>query len=435
MSPELLGLILIVVLFALLLLGVNVAVALATIGLVGVTILTSMRSGLGMIQVVPFTTVANFAFIALPLFILMGEFAFNAGITRDLFNAGYKWLGHLPGGMAMGVMAAGAGFGAISGSTLVSAAAMTRASWPELMKFNYDKGLSAGTVASAGCLAVLIPPSIMAVIYGMFTQTPIGPILMGGVIPGIITTVLFMSVIFIRAVMNPNLAPKGPRANWKERFGTFKHMWATVALILLVTGGIYAGIFTPTEAAAAGALGAFIIALLTRSLNWAIFRSSMLSTLKTSSFIFLIMVGAFLFSRLLALSKVSALVGGFVGGLEVNRVIILIGILLLYVGLGMLLDTVSMLAVSISTTFPIIIGLGFDPVWFGIVIVMMCEIAAVTPPVGLNVFADKAVLGDEIQTWTIYKSCIPFLAAHVTLMALIIAFPQIVLWLPSKMAG
>ncbi|MBI4283027.1 MAG: TRAP transporter large permease subunit [Chloroflexi bacterium] len=435
MSPELTGGLLILALFFLLAVGVNIAVALASIGLAGVILLAGPNAGLAIIGMVPYSGVAVFTFSALPLFILMGEFGFHSGISSDLFNSAYKWFGALPGGLAVATIAAAAGFGAVSGSTLVAAVAMTRVTWRDLMRFNYDKGFSSGVLASAGCLAVLIPPSIMGVLYGMFTLTPIGPILIAGVIPGLITATFFVGIILLRAVTNPNLAPRGPKSTLKDKIVSLRRVWGILILVGIIAGGLYGGIFTASEAAAAGAFGAFLIILFLRRLTWSNLRESLLSTAKSTSFIFLIMVGAFIFSRFLVLSKISINAADFIGGLEAPRVIILIGILVLYIGLGMLLDTVSMLAVSISTVFPIITNLGYDPIWFGVIIIMMCEVAAVTPPVGLIAFGIKGILGDEIETWTIFKNAMPFLGAHAVLIALLIMFPQIALWLPSTMVA
>jgi tripartite ATP-independent transporter DctM subunit len=433
MAPEIVGIILIIVLFILLIGGVYIPVALSVVGIAGVIILTSPEAGLSTINLVAFDKMASYHFITLPLFVLMGEFAFHSGITTQLFNSAYKWFGHLPAGMCMGVVAASAGFGAVSGSTLVAAASMTRVSWQELMKFKYDKGLCSGILSASGGLAVLIPPSILGVVYGLFTETPIAPILMAGIIPGIITAFLLMTQLYIRARIKPSIAPRAARSSWAERIASLRSIWGALVLALIVTGGLYGGLFTASEAAAFGAFGAFLLALFLKGLTWSTFWGTLSTTARTTAFIFFILIGAYLFSRFLALSNLSTLAAEFVGGLDVPRVVILLGILLMYTVLGMILEGVSMLAVTISTVFPIIIGLGYHPVWFSTLILVMVETAAITPPVGLNVFAVKAILGEEVETWTIFKNALPFIGVHAIVITLIIAFPQINMWLPSTM--
>ncbi|MBI2869991.1 MAG: TRAP transporter large permease [Chloroflexi bacterium] len=435
MAPEVVGIICIAILLGLMVLGVNIAVALALVGVLGIGIIAGSQAGFSVVGVVTFRSVAVFSFVALPLFLLMGEFAYEAGLVGDIFKAANKWLGALPGGMGMAVITACAGFGTISGSGVVAAAAMTRVCWPELMKLRYDRGLAAGLLASGGGLAVLIPPSMLAVLYGMFTQTSIGQVLLAGVIPGIITATLLMTLIYTRARLQPQVAPRAPRVPMREKFGSLKAIWSVILLALIVTGGMYAGFFTATEAAAAGAFGAFAIALAMRRMSWTMFKSSLAQTAKTTSFIFLILIGAFVFSRLLVLSNISPSITDAIGGWQVPRVFVLIGILSLYVMLGMFMDATAMLAVSISTVFPIVTSLGYNPVWFGTVFIMMVEVGGITPPVGLGVFAVKGILGDQIQTWSIFKNAQQFLFCYVVMITLLIIFPQLALWIPMNMEG
>ncbi|MBI2868801.1 MAG: TRAP transporter large permease [Chloroflexi bacterium] len=434
MSPEAIGGLLVLALVVMLLFGVNIAIGLGLIGLVGVMVLApNPQAGLGMVAIASYSRVAVFSFSAIPLFILMGELAFNAGISSSIFSAAYKWLGSLRGGMAMATVAATAAFGAVSGSTIVAAVSMTKVAWSDLMKYKYDKGLCAGALSASGGLAILIPPSIIAVFYGLYTETPVGAVLLAGVVPGILTGALLMLQIFIRTSLNPKLAPPAPSFPWKERFGSLKGVWGVFVLAFIVTGGLYGGIFTASEAAAAGAFGAFVLTLLVRALTWRNLYQALLSTTKTTSFIFFIIVSGYIFSKFLGLSNLSNQAVAFVGDMELPRVIILIGILSIYFVLGMFLEGISMLALTISTVFPIILSLGYDPVWFGIVIIMMVETAAITPPVGLNVFAVKAVLGDDVTVWDVFKNALPFLATYVGMLALIIMVPQVALWLPSSM--
>ncbi|MFC1929986.1 TRAP transporter large permease [Chloroflexota bacterium] len=436
MDPELIGIFLIAALLIILGAGVNIAIGLALIGVIGVYILAGPQAGLSLVGVVTFQKVAVFSFVALPLFLLMGEIAFQAGLVRDIFQVANKWLSFLPGGMGMAIIAACAGFGAISGSGVVAAAAMTRVCWPELMKLKYDRGLASGLLASGGGLAVLIPPSMLAVLYGMFTETPIGLVLIAGVLPGILTASLLMMFIFIRANIQPQIAPRGVATSWGDKFTALKKIWPVIILALIVTGGLYGGFFTATEAAAAGAFGAFIISLALRRMTWSTFASALAATARTTSFIFLIIVGAFIFSKFLVLSNISTTIVSFISGIEAPRVMILVGMLSLFVFLGMLMDAVAMLAVSISTVFPVVVmGLGYDPVWFGIIFIMMVEIGGITPPVGLGVYAVKGILGDEIQVWTIFKNASPFLIVYVIMIGLLIAFPKIALLLPSTVAA
>ncbi|MFC1929438.1 TRAP transporter large permease [Chloroflexota bacterium] len=427
------GIILIALLLVLIGSGVNIPISLCMIGLVGVMFIAGPSQGVAMLGIVPFRQVAVFNFAALPLFILMGEFAFHAGITRDLFETASKWVGRLPGGMGMAIFLATGAFGAVSGSSMAANVAMTRVAYPEMVRLNYDKGLTAGIISSAGAIAVLIPPSVLGIIYGMFTMTPIGKVLMAGVFPGIITGFLLGLVLLMIALVQPYRAPRGIKVSLKDKIASLKRVWSVLLLGGFVIGGIYWGIFTATEAAATGAFGALIIGLLLGRVTWSNFAGAFLRTARITTFIFFIMIGAFLFSRFLTLTEIGPTVTSWVGALPYPPLVILLGLLSVYLFLGAFMDGTSMLAVTISTVFPIVIGLGYDPVWFGIVFIMMVEIGSISPPIGLSVFAVKGVLGDEVETWTIFKWAFPFWLSYIGVIAFLIISPQIALWLPATM--
>jgi len=412
--------------------GIHIGAVMGLIGFLGMAYISGWGAGLGVLKTVPFTTFANYGLSVVPLFILMGSLCFHAGISKDLYDTVHSWLGHLRGGLAMATVGACAGFAAVSGSSLATAATMGTVALPEMKRYKYSQALATGCVAAGGTLGILIPPSVPLIIYGILTQQSIGKLFLAGVIPGVLQAAFYMSVIHILCWRNPLLGPPGPKTSLREKILSLKNTWVVVILFVGIIGGIYLGIFSPTEAAGVGACGAFIFAIAMRRLKWSNFRDSLVDTTKTTGMIFVIFLGAMILGYFLAATRLPFGIASFVSGLSINRYVILLLILLVYLFLGCIMDSLAMILLTVPIFFPLITALGFDPIWFGIIIVRVTEIGLITPPVGLNVFVIKGIAKD-VPMYTIFRGIIPFLLADILHVGLLIAVPQIALVLPSLM--
>lgn len=432
MSPELIGIIGIVLLFVFLAFRMYIGVAMALIGFVGVAGIINANAGLNLMGLVPWSEGSSYTMSVIPLFILMGQFAFVSGISRDIYKAVYTWIGHFRGGLAMATILACSGFAAVCGSSLATGATMGRVAIPEMDKYGYDQSLSTGCVAAGGTLGILIPPSIGFVIYAILTEQSIGRLFMAGILPGILLTVLFMLAIYIQCRFNPEMGPKGEARSWKEKFSSLYSTWPMIFLFVLVMGGIYYGIFTPTEAAGIGAFGAFVIALLKKKLNRVEFVESLLSTGNMTAMIFLIVIGANIFSSFLALTGIPMLMADTIVALALPKMLVLVIMILIFVLLGCVMDCFAIMILMVPILYPIIQTLGFNPIWFGVIMVIVLEVGLITPPVGLNVFVIKAA-APFVPLETIFKGVLPFIVAAVICIIIIVLFPQIALFLPSKM--
>lgn len=412
--------------------GIHIGAVMGLIGFLGMAYISGWGAGLGVLKTVPFTTFANYGLSVVPLFILMGSLCFHAGISKDLYDTVHSWLGHLRGGLAMATVGACAGFAAVSGSSLATAATMGTVALPEMKRYKYSQALATGCVAAGGTLGILIPPSVPLIIYGILTQQSIGKLFLAGIIPGVLQAAFYMSVIHILCWRNPLLGPPGPKTSLREKILSLKNTWVVVILFVGIIGGIYLGIFSPTEAAGVGACGAFIFAIAMRRLKWSNFRDSLVDTTKTTGMIFVIFLGAMILGYFLAATRLPFGIASFVSGLSINRYVILLLILLVYLFLGCIMDSLAMILLTVPIFFPLITALGFDPIWFGIIIVRVTEIGLITPPVGLNVFVIKGIAKD-VPMYTIFRGIIPFLLADILHVGLLIAVPQIALVLPSLM--
>jgi C4-dicarboxylate transporter, DctM subunit len=432
MTSLTIGLIGICILLFLLLSGMPIGFGMGLIGFAGFAYIRGFEPAFGILKIVPYRTFAEHGLSVVPLFILMGSFCFYAGISKDLYQTVHKWIGHRPGGMAMATVGACAGFAAVSGSSLATAATMGTVALPEMKRYGYDDRLATGAVACGGTIGILIPPSVALIIYGVITEQSIGKLFLAGFIPGVLEAVFYIFTIAILCRLNPNMGPPGPRISLGEKIASFKNTWIVVALFVLVIGGIYTGIFSPTEAAGVGAFGAFVFALARRRLTWETFKASLITTCKTSAMIFIILLGAIILGYFLSVSRLPFQLAGIIGDLPVNRYVILVLILLLYVVLGCVMDALAIMLLITPIFFPLIMSLGFNPIWFAILIVRVSEIGMITPPVGINVFVIKGVAKD-VPMATIYRGIIPFLIADVLHVALLIFFPAISLFLPELM--
>jgi C4-dicarboxylate transporter DctM subunit len=426
------GLIGIGVLFILLFSRMPIGFVMALVGFVGFAYLVDLESALGILRIVPYATFADYGLSVIPLFILMGEFCFFAGLSKDLYDTVHSWLGHLRGGLAMATVGACAGFAAVSGSSLATAATMSAVALPEMKRYKYDDRLATGAVAAGGTIGVLIPPSVILILYGVITEQSIGKLFLAGFIPGVLEAIFYMVTIYILCKRNPLMGPPGPRTSIIQKIASLKTTWVVLLLFILVIGGLYMGVFSPTEAAGVGAFGAFVFGLARRRLSWQAIKSSLTETGKNTAMIFIIIMGAMILGYFLAVSRLPFELASIIGGLEVNRYIILGLILVLYIVLGCIMDSMAMMLITVPIFFPLIMSLGFNPIWFGVVMVRVCEIGLITPPVGLNVFIISGVAKD-VPMYTIFRGIVPFLIADIFHVALLVAVPQISLLLPGMM--
>lgn len=421
------GIILLGVLFFL---GMPVGLALAGAGFLGIFYIRGLGVGLQILGGTWYTNTANYNFSVIPFFILMGMFGFYTKLSKDLYEAAYKWVGHLPGGLAMTTIAACAAFGAISGDTTSTAVTMGSVALPEMKRFKYNSALATGCVAVGGTLAALIPPSLGFIIYGLLVEQSIGTLFIAGVIPGLFLAFLYIMSIYFRCRLNSNLGPAGPQTSFREKLISLKNIWAVLILFILVIGGIYTGLFTATEAGAIGAIGALVIGLALKRLSRAEFFSALVETTELVSMIFIILGGAAIFGYFLALTKIPMSLASIVSGLALPRLAILIVILFVYLLLGCIMPALPMLILTVPIFFPVIKALGYDPIWYGVIMVMMMDLAVITPPVGINIFVIKGVARD-VPMNVVFRGVMPFVLVAFVFIALLIAFPQIATFLPQ----
>jgi len=431
MDPILVGLIGIIILIVLLFSGMSIGVGMALVGFVGFGVLIGFGPALGLLKTVPYATFAQEGLSVIPLFMLMGAFAFSSGMSEDLFAGVYKWLGHFRGGVAMATIVACGLFAAISGSSLATAATLGAVALPEMKRYKYDDGLATGAVAAGGSVGILIPPSVILIIYGIITEQSIGKLFLAGFIPGILEVVFYIFTIWYLTYFNPDHGPRGPKTTFKEKMWALKNTWEVVFLFIVVIGGIYRGVFTPTEAAAVGAFGSFFFALVKGRLNRENFIESLTSTLKTTGMIFMIIMGAMIFGYFLSVTRLPTGLAEFVATLPVNRYVILAIILIITLCLGCIMDSMAIVLLTIPIWYPLILRLNFNPIWFGILVVRATEMGLITPPVGLNVFIIRGISGVPIGK--IFRGVFPHLVADALEVIALAIFPQISLFLPSLM--
>lgn len=433
MDPFLIGVIGIVVLILLLFSKLPIGAGMALVGFLGFAAVVGFEPALGVLRTVPYTTFSEHSLSVIPLFLLMGSFAFQSGMSEDLFNAVYKWMGHFRGGVAMATIVACALFAAISGSSLATAATLGAIALPEMRKYRYDDGLATGAVAAGGSVGILIPPSVILILYGIITEQSIGKLFLAGVIPGIMEAVFYILTIAYLTFFKPHHGPRGPKTTFKEKLVSLKSAWEVVVLFVVVIGGIYKGIFTPTEAAGIGAFGTFIFALMRRRLNWDNFKLSLTGTVQTTGMLFLVILGAMIFGYFLSVTRLPMEFAAIVSDLPVNRYVILAMILVITLLLGCIMDSMAIVLLTVPVFYPLVQQLNFDPIWFGILVVRVTEMGLITPPVGLNVFIIKGISGVPIST--IFRGVMPHLIADLLQVVFLVMFPQITLWLPSLMSG
>jgi len=431
MEPIVVGIIGIIILIVLLFSGMSIGVSMAVVGFLGFGVVIGFGPALGILKTVPYTTFAEHSLSVIPLFMLMGAFAFSSGLSEDLFDAVYKWLGHFRGGVAMATIVACGLFAAISGSSLATAATLGAVALPEMRKYKYDDGLATGAIAAGGSVGILIPPSVILIIYGIITEQSIGKLFLAGFIPGVLEVVFYLFTIWYLTYFNPDHGPRGPKTTFREKMWALKNTWEVVLLFIVVIGGIYRGVFTPTEAAGVGAFGSFFFALIKGRLGWENFKESLLGTMKTTGMIFMIILGAMIFGYFLSVTRLPTELAHLVSTLPVNRYVILALILIITLALGCIMDSMAIVLLTIPVFFPLILRLDFNPIWFGILVVRVTEMGLITPPVGLNVFIIRGISGVPIGK--IFRGVFPHLVADALEVVALVIFPQISLFLPSLM--
>jgi tripartite ATP-independent transporter DctM subunit len=429
---DLIGLGGIAVLLLLMVLRMPIGIAMLLVGAVGFAMLNGVNNALYSLGTYPYAYSGVYDFAIIPLFVLMGNLGTISGMASSLYAAAYAWFGHWRGGLAHATIVACAGFAAVCGSSVASAVTMGKVCLPEMAKYNYSPRLSTGTVAAGGTLGILIPPSTAFVIYGLLTEQSIGRLLLAGILPGLLLTGLFMLTVGIWMRFRPEYGPPGPRASWIERRNSIGKASPMLTIVLFSIGGIYTGIFTPSEAAAVGAFLAFLYALWRRSLTRENFAEILLDTVRTTSLVFLILIGALVFGPFLALSGLPEHIAQFLAGLEVPRVVVLIIVLSVYIVLGTFLEGFSMLVLTLPIVIPIMETLGYDLIWFGVVMVIVLEMGLIDPPVGINVFIVKGLVPD-VPVVDIFKGVLPFWIAMGVCIGILIAFPQIATFIPDTM--
>ena len=419
--------------------GIPLGIVLLLVGIGGFALvrgglfeIDSWIAGLSMAgqQVLDFST--NYGLSVLPLFVLMGTFIHRAQLSEELYEATHAFLGHRRGGLAMATVAACAGFAAVSGSSLATAATMSKVAMPPMRRYRYADSLAAGTIAAGGTLGILIPPSVPMVIYGILTETDIGKLFIAGILPGILLVVLYFGSISIAVRLKPEMGPPSERVDWAGRWRALARVWGVVVLFVLVLGGIYLGVFTPTEAAAIGAAGAMLFAFGRGGLGFQALAASLVDAGRTTAMIFLVGFGALVFSNFINLAGLPEAMIDFIASLDVSPLGVVIAMCVIYVVLGCVFDSLAMLLLTVPIFYPVVEPLGVDGIWFGIVVIVVVEIGLITPPIGMNVFMVKTVLRD-VDIWTVFRGVWPFLAATLVGLALICAFPEIALFLPDLM--
>ncbi len=435
MSPEQVGILGLGAMLLLLTLRVPVAFSMALVGFLGYGLVSGWPAANKVAAMVPYTAIATYGFSVVPLFLIMGSFLSRAGLVSDLFRMARLWLGNIPGGLVHATIVAGSLFAAASGSGLAATTVLATVCVPEMRKGGVDKVLACGTVASVGPIDQMIPPSILMVIYCIITGASLGKLLIAGILPGALLAFGFMVLTYFRVKRNPHLAPLlEEKVTWKERLYSIRSVWGIVLLAVLVLGGIYTGAFTPIEAGAVGACGAFLLAIITRGQRWGEIGQSLLDAAKVTGTIFLIISGAFIFGYFLAITRIPTLVSEFITGLPISPIGILLAVMIMYLIIGMFVDMVAALFITLPVIFPAMMKLGFDPIWFGVLIVMQCEIALISPPFGLSLFIVKGVVKD-VTMGEVIRGIFPFFIVDLIVLGLYIAFPRIALFLPQMMMG
>lgn len=430
MTPFEVGILGCIVLLALLVSSMPVAFAMAIIGLVGFAVVVTPHAALSMITTDLYTTFSSYSLTVIPLFVFMGQVAFHAGISRRLFDTAYHWLGQMPGGLAMATVGACTGFGAICGSGPATAATMASVALPEMKRYGYSMQLGTGSVAAGGSLGMLIPPSVVFICYAILTEESIGSLFIAGIVPGLMIATLFCLTIYITCKRRPEMAPPAPKASWGARVKSLGGVSETLVLFALVMGGMFAGFFTPTEAAAVGAAGSLVIALAKGTLTWQMLARSLRETARTSCMVMIIVAGAVMFGHFLAVTRIPYELATCLAGLPLPGWMIMGFVILFYLVSGCFVDALALVLLTVPIFDPVVRGLGYDPIWFGVIIVVVTQMGVISPPVGVCVYVVSGIARD-VPLQTVFRGAMPFLVALIVAAAILVAFPQLTLFLPN----
>lgn len=430
MSPTLIGLLGIAALFILIFSRMPIGFIMMLVGFVGFGWIVTLDAALNLLAKDLFSVFSSYNLTVIPLFVLMGQVSFHAGISTRLFNTAYRFIGHMPGGLAVAAVGACAAFSAICGSTNATAATMASATLPEMKRFDYQPGLATGVVAAGGSLGILIPPSVIFIVYGILTEQSIGKLFIAGVLPGILLTILFVITILIWAALRPDIGPRGARATFREKIVSLSGVIETLILFSIVMGGLFAGLFTPTEAGAIGAFGTIVLAVARNTLTLRGFTGALFETTRITCMILVIVAGATVFSHFLAVSRIPFDIAGWITEIQLPAAAIMFLIILIYVIGGCFIDALALIMLTVPVFYPVVLKLGYDPIWFGVIIVLITQIGVITPPVGANVYVVSGVARD-VPLEVIFQGVLPFLVAMAVMTLLLVAFPSIALWLPS----
>lgn len=433
MSSDAAALVGFISLFVLMMLRVPVGIAMGAVGVLGFGYLIGdIGPALKLLAQSPIRTATDAEFAVIPLFLLMGAFASASGMSRELFRASNTFLGHFRGGLGIATIAACGGFAAICGSSVATAATFSKVAYPEMRQHGYPQSFATGVIAAGGSLGIMIPPSTVFAVYGLITEQDIGKLFIAGIVPGILAIGMYIATINIIAFVRPGFLPAAPRHSWGERLESLRDIWAVLLLFIFIIGGLYAGMFTATEAAGMGAAGAFIIAILRRRLSYEDFWRGLIESLRTTASVFTILIGALIFGYFLTITQTPQKLTTFLTDLGLGPYGVLVLIMLMYLALGCIMDAMAMIILTIPIIFPVIKALGFDPIWFGVIIVMTVELGLIHPPVGMNVFVIKSVIKD-VKLSTIFYGVMPFVITDIIRLAILILFPVLATWLPSHM--
>ena len=432
MSTDALAIIGFIVLFALMLLRVPVGMAMGLVGVTGYASIAGLAPALKLVGQTSMRTVTDYTFGVIPMFMLMGALVSVSGVSRELFKAANSTIGHLRGGLGVATVLACGGFAAICGSSVATAATFSSVAYPEMRRFGYPQSFSTGVIAAGGTLGAMLPPSTVLAVYAIITQQDIGKLFMAGIVPGLLAMTMYVLTIMIVVRVRPDWLPRGTVKPWAERLADLRNVWAPVVLFVFVIGGLYGGFFTPTEAGGVGASGAFILGIIRGKLNRTNIREALLTATRTAAAVFTVLIGALLFGYFLTITQTPQKLTEFLVGTGVGRYGVLAMIMVMYLVLGCLMDAMAMIILTVPIIFPVITQLGFDPVWFGVIIVMTVELGLIHPPVGMNVFVIKSVVHDVSFT-TIFKGVLPFVATDILRLIILISFPILALWLPGRM--
>ncbi len=430
MTPLQIGILGFLLLLILLAASMPVAFTMAIVGFIGFAIIVTVQGASGMMTGELYETFSSHSLTVIPLFVFMGQIAFHAGISRRLFDAAYHWLGHLPGGLAMSTVGACTGFGAICGSGPATAATMASVAIPEMKRYKYASELSCGSVAAGGSLGMLIPPSVVFIVYAILTEESVGDLFIAGIIPGLLIAVLFCGMIFIRCKLNPALGPAGPATSWKSKFISLGGVSETIILFIAVIGGMFAGFFTPTEAAAIGAAGSLIIAAVRKKLTIKMLTRAIQETVRTSCMVMIIVTGAVIFGRFLAITNIPTELASSLAALPLPGWMVMGMIILFYLIAGSFIDALALIMLTIPIFYPVVMELGYDPIWFGVIIVVVTQMGVITPPVGVNVYVVSGIERD-VPLQTIFRGSMPFLFALILSAVLLMLMPQLCTFLPN----